>query len=150
MYFASPGGFSLNTPEEKAASNLAAELLLPHFPVAKHAKAPPVDARTLQKIAKAAGVSVVMAACRVASLAPQLGLVNAAVLGFSNGVLKWTWSKTLRVPPEAATNLLRKTREAAPCPFRGSQSDGSILVASRLESPTFMVIFISTAPACSW
>lgn len=137
---------ALNAPEERAASNLAGELLLPMSQLREHTGSLPVDARALRKIAKAAKVSEVMAACRVASLATELGLVNGAVLGFSEDKLKWTWSKTLTVPENNALDILEKTRAASPGSFRHTQDNGEVVVAALVGSPSFTVVFLQLLP----
>jgi hypothetical protein len=88
-----------------------------------------------------------MAACRVAALADNLGLVNAAVTAFDeNDALLWTWAPALRVPESAALRLLKDAEQTAPNPFRHTQNDGNVVVASLLPAGTIRVLFMQLLP----
>jgi hypothetical protein len=134
--------------DERVVDSLAAELVLP----ASQLKALiggtlPVDAKCLQRLAKAAHVSETMAACRIAALADELGLVNAAVTAFDDqDKLLWTWTPTLRVPEAAALKLLKHANEAAPSPYRHQQNDGNVVVASLLDAGSIRVLFMQLLP----
>ena len=88
------GAYGEKSAGETEANRLAAEFLLPVDSVRQVVTSTPVDGAALQRLSRKANVSAVMAACRVASLARQLGLDNAAVLGFEKGEPRWRWSDT--------------------------------------------------------
>jgi Zn-dependent peptidase ImmA (M78 family) len=133
---------------ERTVHSLAAELLLP----GSHLRSLvggmlPVDAECLKRVAKAAHVSETMAACRVAALADELGLVNAAVTAFDEeDKLLWTWAPTLRVPESAAMRLLEDTEKTAPSPYRRQQNDGKVVVASLLPARNIRILFMQLLP----
>ena len=88
-----------------------------------------------------ANVSETMAACRVATLAGDLGLVNGAVAAFDDkNVLMWTWAPVLRVPERTALGLLKHADQAAPNPYRYKQNDNNVVVASVLPAGTIRVL----------
>jgi Zn-dependent peptidase ImmA (M78 family) len=144
-FVAEPFGGARRT--ENAANHLAAELLLPESRLTSLIQSVPVDAATLKKVAKAARVSELMAACRLANLAQRIGLVNAAVVLFAEGSVRWTWSKTLAVPEPIARVLLERARESSPKPYRTAQDSGEVIVASVLEGPHSVALFLQLLPA---
>ena len=134
--------------DERPVDSLAAELVLPASRLKSLiAGTVPVDAKSLEHVAKAAHVSVTMAACRVAALAGELGIVNAAVTAFDEyDTLLWTWAPTLRVPKSSALRLLKDVEEVAPSPYRDQQNDGKVVVASLLPARKIRVLFMQLLP----
>ncbi|MGO8751380.1 MAG: hypothetical protein ACLQNE_35995 [Thermoguttaceae bacterium] len=133
---------------ERAVDSLAAELVLPAAQLKTLIGGTlPVDAKCLQRVAKAAHVSETMAACHIAALADELGLVNAAVTAFDEqDTLLWTWAPTLRVPESAALEMLKHADETAPSPYRHQQNDGKVVVASLLPAGNIRVLFMQLLP----
>ena len=138
--------FSARAPEEKGANALAAEMLLPPERLAGMIKGLPIGAPALRRVAGAANVSEVMAACRVASLSARLGLKNAAVAGFVGEKLEWVWSSTLRVAQEEAVQLLRGARAAGTGPFRVEGPRGVMTCASVISARGFEALFVQRLP----
>lgn len=78
--------FRSNRQEERDADQLASEFLIPDGKLTEYLRdKSPVDAKTLTRLARAAKVSPVMAACRVVNATDRLGLQNAAVVFFIDG-----------------------------------------------------------------
>lgn len=102
--------FRSNRREEREADQLASEFLIPDARLKSHLCGHlPVDAKILTRLAKAARVSPVMAACRVVSATHELGLQNAAVVFFIDGREQWRYSQGLRFDENAASALLHAT-----------------------------------------
>jgi Zn-dependent peptidase ImmA (M78 family) len=140
------GAFYADTKEERQANNLAAELLLPLAELRRLVTDIPVDIIALKTIAKKANVSPVMAACRVASLAKNLGLINGAVVGFQGIAYKWKWSTTLEFSKVEAIQIWREAKEAAPQLYREKQADGNVVCASYLPGRGFSALFVQLLP----
>jgi Zn-dependent peptidase ImmA (M78 family) len=124
-----------DSEEERAVNDFAAEILLPADIVKQHVPTPPVVAAHLTKLARVGNVSELMAAIRIANVAEEVGLMNASVAFFEDGVFSWHWSKTLEMGPSTATKLLAKARESRPSPVRISRPDGKVIVASQIDNP---------------
>lgn len=137
-----------DSAEERQVNELASELLIPTDEVTKRIGAPPVVAQALERLAKAANVSQVMAAIRVANLAEQIGLVNAAVIQFEEDEIKWMWSATIRMSRATAIKLRDQARGAKPDAFRHRKEDGDVIVASMIENPKFQTstLFVQLLP----
>jgi len=140
---------SSNSAEERRVNELASDLLMPTKIVRTVVRDVPVVAGTLTKLARKANVSEIAAAIRVCNLAAEIGLTNASVLLFDGEVVKWQWSKTLRVREQHAQRLLDAARSTAPAAFRHQQNDGRVVVASTIENPYFgsATLFVQLLPA---
>jgi Zn-dependent peptidase ImmA (M78 family) len=134
--------------EERRVNQTASELLIPAQEVTKRIGAPPVIAKALERLAKAANVSQVMAACRVANLAQQIGLVNAAVVQFEDDRIKWKWSTTIQISAETPIDLRNQAGAAKPNAFRHQQADGDVIIASLIDNPQFQTstLFVQLLP----
>ena len=135
--------FQCNETEERDADRLAAQFLVPddrleHF-IGGHL---PVDARTLKRIAKDANVSPVMAACRVVSASEQLGLLNAAIVYFENGVEVWKYSENLVFDQGEPGELLGKALRAKPSLARSDNGDGNVNVCSLFETQLYQILLV--------
>lgn len=127
-----------DSDEEKRVNELAAELLIPTQVVQQFIQQPPVVAQSLLRLAKAGRVSPLAAAVRVTNLATELGLENAAVLQFERDELRWMWSPSLRATTaDTSLEVLRAARNAFPCPYRHTQDDGFVVVASLIDNPQY-------------
>ncbi|MCA9234230.1 MAG: ImmA/IrrE family metallo-endopeptidase [Planctomycetales bacterium] len=127
-----------NSEEERRVNQVAAELLMPLDVVKTFVPHPPVVAKSLEKLAKAANVSPLSAAVRVTTAAGELGLQNAAVLQYDGDDLRWMWSPSLRITTtDTPLKLLQATRQVHPLPHREVQEDGVMVVASLIENPKF-------------
>ena len=148
---AKSGPFKADTEEEKAANGLAAELLLPLGTLRSIVQSfsLPLDGVALDRIARVARVSQTMGACRVAGLAGELGLTNAAVLGYEGRQLqlKWTWSDTLAIPNEFAFRLLTGAAQSCPGLCREDAGDGNVFCASLIRTTSFSAVFVQLLPA---
>lgn len=138
--------FRSDTDEERRVNALAGRLLLPKVHLKSMIDTPLIDPSILKRIARTAGVSPTMAACRIAASAQDLGLKNAAVLGFEGETLRWVWSKSLDVTAQKAARLLTAARQAAPRAFRSKRPE-NVLTASLLGSPRFPAVFVQLLPA---
>ena len=78
----------------------------------------PIVAAVLKRLAKQSHVSELAAALRIANLAGELGLENAAVVFFEGDAVSWQWSRTLSMPDDTAISLRDAARKAAPNAFR--------------------------------
>lgn len=89
-----------------------------------------------------------MAACRVATYAEELGLHNAAVIGFKEDEPLWRWSTTLRVTNDSSgweTDLLHDAKNS-PTGVHRTTHDDKVIVVSVLGSPLYPVLFIQMLP----
>jgi Zn-dependent peptidase ImmA (M78 family) len=137
------------TTEEQQVNRIAAEMLLPEDVVRSMVVELPVVAAVLRKLAKRARVSELAAALRVANLAEELGLINAAVVFFEDDGVKWQWSTTLSMPNSAAEAMLKAARKAAPGAFRQQRdTDHDVVIASLIENPHFATatMFVQLLP----
>jgi hypothetical protein len=132
--------------EERAANELAAALLAPRDWLKGVITSLPVDAKTLRKAATEANVSQLMLACRVTSLATELGLRNGAVVVFNDGEVQWVWSPSLRVDNSKMPKVLEEARACAPQILRRHQKGGQIGTASLLESRYVTALFLQLLP----
>lgn len=133
---------------ERIADQFAAEMLLPEGRLQALVRSVPVDAAALRRVARDANVSELMVACRVATLAPKLGLQNAAVVVFVGGTQKWTWSPTFGVSESEAARLFKKVQAAGEADLvRCKNQDGRVVVASILANPYGDCLFFQLLPA---
>ncbi len=135
--------------EERQVNDIAAELLVPRDVVHATVQDLPVVASVLRRLAKKAQVSELAAALRVANLAADLGLENAAVVFFEDAAVSWQWSRTMTMPEGMALTLREKARKAAPNAFRQARRrEGDVLVASLIENPYFgsATLFVQLLP----
>lgn len=134
---------------EKPANGLAAQILLPLSHLKRLTPEPPlIDAPALEKIAEVTGVTTTMAACRVADLAVELGLHNAAVFAFTpDGKRRWGWPKTLTVTDDWAEALLAGAKASAPATYVLRVPGGEdVCVASFLDDPHTQIVFAQFLP----
>lgn len=138
-----------NNKEERRVNELAAELLLPKPIVQRYVPGVPVVADQIRKLASKANVSDLAAAIRVVNLAPSIGLRNAVAALFRNGKQEWLWSKTLKMSPSDAKDLLRLANESYPEPVRMKNGEADeIIVASLLMLPeSFTLLFSQLLPS---
>jgi hypothetical protein len=139
--------FRSDRQEERDADQLASEFLIPDGELHNYLRGElPVDAKTLQRLAKAANVSPVMAACRVVSSTTELGLQNAAVVFFVDGVEQWRYSQGLRFDERQAEQLLSQARANKPNLVREANCDGNIIVGSIIDAQLYQVLLIQLLP----
>ncbi|MCO6454547.1 MAG: ImmA/IrrE family metallo-endopeptidase [Pirellulaceae bacterium] len=140
--------FRSDRREERDADQLASEFLIPsaQLEVCLRGRLP-VDAKTLTRLAKAAKVSPVMAACRVVSATEELGLQNSAVVFFVNGREQWRYSHGLRFDEDDARSLLSEALNHKPDLVRAANHDRNVVVGSIIDAPAYQVLFIQLLPA---
>lgn len=139
--------FQCNDTEERDADRLAAQFLVPdnrleHF-IGNHL---PVDARTLRRISQDANVSPVMAACRVVSASEQLGILNAAIIYFNNGVEVWKYSENLVFEDGEPRELLEDALRARPNLARSDNGDGNVNACSLFETTSYQLLLVQLLP----
>ncbi len=135
--------FSSNSREEHDADQLASEFLIPDDELQRHLRGElPVDAKSLERLAKAANVSPVMAACRVVSSTKKLGLQNAAVVFFVDGRAKWRYSCGLKFTASEAERLMHVALKSKPNPVREPNNDGNIVIGSIIDAMVYRVLLI--------
>lgn len=140
--------FRSDRREEREADQLASEFLIPDAQLNAQLRSQlPVDAKTLTRLAKAARVSPVMAACRVVSAADKLGLQNAAVVFFIDGREQWRYSHGLRFDENAASALLREAMKHRPSLIRVDNQDGNVVVGSLIDAQAYQVLLVQLLPA---
>jgi Zn-dependent peptidase ImmA (M78 family) len=137
-----------DSEEERRVNDLAANILLPRDVVTASLPNPPVVAAALKALAKKARVSQLAAAVRVCNLANDIGLVNASVVLFDDGNIRWQWSPTLQMTNDTAAELLEEARKVSPNAFRKQRSEGDVVVASTIENPFFgsATLFVQLLP----
>ncbi|QDV56877.1 ImmA/IrrE family metallo-endopeptidase [Rosistilla oblonga] len=135
--------FQTDIKEEREADRLASQFLVPDDRLEQFVGGHlPVDAKTLQRIAKDAKVSPVMAACRVASASERLGLLNAAVAYFENEKEVWQYSENLQFDEGEPSDLMREAIAAKPQLARSDNGDGKINVCSLLETQYYQLLLV--------
>ncbi len=135
--------FQSDKAEEREADRLAALFLVPEERLQSFVGGHlPVDAKTLNRIAKDADVSPIMAACRVVSASEQLGLINAAIVYFENGEEVWRYSENLVFHDGEPDNLLRDALAARPQLARSDNGDGNVNVCSLLETEHYQLLLV--------
>ena len=135
--------FRSDRSEEREADQLASEFLIPDAQLKAYVGGRlPVDAKTLTRLAKAAKVSPVMAACRVVNATIELGLQNAAVIFFVNGDEQWRFSHRLRFHDDDARALLHDAIKHKPNAVRKANHDGNVVVGSLIDAPTYQVLLL--------
>jgi len=139
---------SSDLDEEKRVNEIASEILLPHSIVKQVIPDLPVVSAALKRLAKKANVSELAATIRVCNLAAEIGMVNASVVFFDEGAIRWQWSKTLSMPEETALHLLEEARGAAPDVYRFEREEGDVIVGSIIENPNFgsATLFVQLLP----
>ena len=140
--------FQSDSAEEREADALAAELLIPESTAREFlSDSLPVDARTLRRLAKAARVSPIMAACRIVNMADDLGLMNAAVVFFDDQKqYQWRFSNGLRFSNTDAQKLFEKAVSAAPGMVRVPNTDGKLVVGSVIRADRYTALFLQLLP----
>ena len=135
--------FRSNNREERDADQLASEFLIPTDELSRHVRNElPIDARTLERLAKTANVSPVMAACRVVNATDELGLQNAAVVFFVDGSERWRYSHGLTFDEQSAAELLSEALANKPNPVRENNRDGNVIVGSIIDAQVYQVLLI--------
>lgn len=135
--------FQSDRVEEREADKLASEFLIPDEQLKGHLRDHlPIDAKTLQRLARAAKVSPVMVACRVVSAADELSLKNAAVVFFIDGREQWRYSHGLQFDEDEAGSLLRAALDCQPNLVREKNHDGNIIVGSIIDAQVYHVLLI--------
>ena len=133
--------------EERAADQLASELLIPAAKLAQHIQGQVlIEAKSLSRLAAAAKVSPVVAAFRVVNATSQLGLQNAAIVFFTSGRQQWRYSNGLQFSQADAESLLREAFANKPNPARCRGEDGNVAIASILETHRYQVLLIQLLP----
>ncbi len=139
--------FRSDRQEECDADQLASEFLIPIEQVNAHFRGHlPIDAKTLKRLAKAARVSPVMAACRVVNAAVGLGLKNAGVFFFAGGIQQWSYSPTLRFDESEGEELLKEAMKCYPNLVRLDNSDGNVVVGSMIDAQDYQVLLVQLLP----
>ncbi|MCA9066111.1 MAG: ImmA/IrrE family metallo-endopeptidase [Planctomycetaceae bacterium] len=135
--------FRSDRQEEREADQLASEFLIPDLQLkAFIGDQLPVNAKTLIRLARAAKVSPVMAACRLVSATDRLGLQNAAVVFFVDGQEQWRYSHGLCFDGSDARKLLREAIKHKPGLVRRENHDGNIVVGSMIDAQSYQVLLI--------
>ena len=106
----------------------------------------PIHAKTLERLAKAANVSPVVVACRVVSAADELGLNNAAVVFFVEGIEQWRFSRGLQFDKAAATALMKQAAANDSEIVREENQDGNVVVGSIIDAQIYQVLLIQLLP----
>ena len=134
--------------EERAADQLASELLIPDAKLAQYIHGHVlIEAKSLSRLAKAAKVSPVVAAYRVVNATNQLGLQNAAIVFFTSGREQWRrCSAGLQFSQADAESLLQEALSNKPNPARCHNEDGNIAIASILDTQRHQILFIQLLP----
>lgn len=141
------GAYRAESREEKDANQLAAELLLPREAMAGMRLRAPVDRSSLRRIARAADVTDVMAACRVATLARQIGLGQVALIGFESGRLVWRWSDALRLhDDDSILRLYEQSAASGAEVYREDHGAEQVVCACVIPTRRFEALFVQLLP----
>lgn len=139
--------FRSDRQEERDADQLASIFLIPDAQLQTFvAHQLPIDAKILTRLAKAANVSPVMAACRVVNATKELGLKNAAVVFFVNGIEQWRYSHGLQFEKDEATSLLHDAVTNRPNLVREKNHDGNVIVGSIIDAQVYQVLLVQLLP----
>ena len=139
--------FRSDNAEERAADQLASELLIPDGELTRCLRSElPIDAKSLERLAKTSNVSPVMAACRVVSATHELGLQNAAIVFFKAGEELWRYSQGLNFSREDADTLLQDSLASKPNPARSHNADGNVVIGSLIDAQVYQVLLVQLLP----
>jgi hypothetical protein len=140
--------FRSSRQEERDADGLASEFLIPDEQLETHLRGKaPIDAKSLERLAKAAKVSPVMAASRVVNSTEKLGLPNAAVVFFIDESEQWRYSQGLNFDHETAKAFFEVAMASKPKLVRRNNPDGKVAVVSIIDAQVYQVLFIQLLPA---
>ncbi|MCE9547752.1 MAG: ImmA/IrrE family metallo-endopeptidase [Planctomycetia bacterium] len=135
--------FRSDSHEERDADQLASELLIPDEQLHLHLRGQlPIDAKTLERLAKAADVSPLVAASRVVNATETLGLQNAAIVFFADGREKWRQTRGLRFNRRQAERLFQEAMASKPSLARAENGDGKIVVGSIIDAQSYQVLLL--------
>lgn len=135
--------FQSDRQEEREADRVASTFLIPDERLRQLVgDQVPVDVKTLNRVAKEANVSPVMAARRVVADCKQLGLLNAAVFYFEHGELIWSYSESLTFDRDEPAELFREAKRAYPALARSDNGDGNVNVCSLLETEYYQLLLV--------
>ena len=95
-----------NSEEERRVNGIAGQILLPLKVARRAVRELPISPVTLKKLAKDARVSELFVARRLAGLAPDLGLLAAAIIHYENQKYRWQFGTSARMPGVIAEQLL--------------------------------------------
>ena len=139
--------FRSDRTEEREADRLASEFLIPEGELIKRFETgTPIDAKSLIRLAKAAKVSPVMAACRVVNSTEMLGFRNAAVVFFVNHQEQWRYSHGLNFDAKNAAELLVEAMKFHPQVVRAANQDENTVVGSIIDAQKYQVLLIQLLP----
>ncbi len=139
--------FRSDRMEEREADVLASEFLIPAREMTnRFDTGTPIDAKSLVRLAKAAKVSPVMAACRVVNSTEMLGFQNAAVVFFVNQLEQWRYSHGLSFDAKNASELLVEAMKCHPQVIRADNQDGNTVVGSIIDAQKYQVLLIQLLP----
>ena len=140
--------FRSNRQEKRDADKLASEFLIPDEQLESRLRGKvPVDAKSLERLAKAARVSPVMAATRVVNSTEKLGLENAAMVFFIEESEQWRYSQGLDFHGETAKAFFQLAMARKPELVRRNNPDGNVAVISIIDAQAYQVLFIQLLPA---
>ncbi len=132
------------SPEEKAANQLASELLLPLlnvqplFPL-------PIDSRSIAAAAEAAVVSEVVLALRLVSKSAAFGLRSPVVAKLTDGTIEWKVPFDQPLPDDVAAELYSRALQSGGTTRVRSTEEEAVLVCA-LGNPTYPVLFYYWLP----
>jgi hypothetical protein len=136
------------TAAEKAADQLAGELLIPDERARAYlGQTLPIDAKRIERLANTANVSPIMAACRIISMTTEPQIQNAAVAFFDGeGRYKWRYSTGLRFTDDDASRLYPKVVASA-VPLRIPNGDGNTIVCSAINAQQYVALLLQLLPS---
>lgn len=124
--------------EEKRVNQLAAQILLPQSIARRAVRELPISLGVIKRLAKEANVSELFVARRLTFLAPELGLLKAAIVHYENNRYKWQFGTKPPMPPGRAESLLADCQQSKSQIKQvvGSKQE-ELVFADLIENPYF-------------
>jgi Zn-dependent peptidase ImmA (M78 family) len=132
------------SPEEKAANQLASELLLP-LSCLRPLLTPPIDSRVVAAVARQAGVSEVALVLRLVRNADEFGLLHPTVARIEDGTVAWKVPFNRPLTDRTAATLYANAVRVGGTTRTRSSKDEPVLVCA-LSNSTYPILFYYWLP----
>jgi len=133
--------YSPKSTEERAANDLAAELLLPLSVMREFVKEPLVDCRLIRSISRKAQVSEIAVALRIAKLGDTLGIENPTVIHLKNEELVWVYPFGRAISDRSALKLFNYSKSKAGNTAKLNMPNDAQCYASAFDNPSYPFLF---------
>lgn len=134
--------YDSKSPQELEVNELASNFLLPLSFLAANFGGYSIDYATLKHLMKAAKVSDIAAALRLAKCGAEIGLAEPAVIWFENGNVSKTYPYFNEIDPSLALTLYRAASTDEDRTATIDLGDDTMIVASALPNANYQTLFV--------